>query len=145
MIDPYDTAQVRAVWERVRAARPNPISAEDFLLEAASLELERSRRCRALARQMPSLMLPARKGAQNSRFLQQLYRKLTGRGPRLYPAVAREKQPLQQTLADLKADLLRSAERYDRMAQIAPKLSAGLRHLAKENRALSRGIPGAAD
>ncbi|MBQ4566033.1 MAG: hypothetical protein IJA48_06770 [Oscillospiraceae bacterium] len=141
MIDPYDTAQVRAVWQRVRAARPNPISAEDFLLEAASLELERSCRCRALARQMPQLQFLADRLQCNSRILSQMHRKRSGKMPRLYPAVAREKLPLAHAMQQLKEELRSAAEHYDRMAQSSPELATSLQQLARENRALSRRIP----
>ena len=145
MIDPYDTERVRAVWQRVRAAHKEAISAEDFLLEAASLELERSRHCRALARQMPQLQFLAGHLERNSRFLSQMYRKHSGKSgkrPRLSPAVAREKLPFAQALGQLKGELLSWAERYDHMAQAIPELENTLRQLARENRALSRRIPG---
>ena len=142
MIDPYDTARVQAVWQRVRAAHTEEISPEDFLAEAASLELERSRRCRALARQMPQLQFLADCLQRNSRMLSQMHRKRSGRKPRLYPAVAREKQPLAHALRQLKEELRFSAERYDHMAQTIPELEKSLRQLARENRALSRRISG---
>ena len=142
MIDPYDTERVRAVWQRVRAAHKEAISAEDFLLEAASLELERSRHCRALARQMPQLQFLAGRLERNSRLLSQMYRKHSGNRPRLSPAVAREKLPFAQALGQLKGELLSWAERYDHVAQAIPELEKTLRQLARENRALSRRIPG---
>lgn len=142
MIDPYDTAQVMAVWQRVRAAHKEAISAEDFLLEAASMELERSRHCRALARQMPLLQILAGRMERNSRLLSQMYRKRSGKMPRLSPAVAREKLPFAHALVQLKEELLSAAERYDRMAQTIPELEKTLRQLARENRALSRRISG---
>ena len=142
MIDPYDTERVRAVWQRVRAAHKEAISAEDFLLEAASLELERSRHCRALARQMPQLQFLAGHLERNSRLLSQMYRKHSGKRPRLSPAVAREKLPFAQALGQLKGELLSWAERYDHVAQAIPELEKTLRQLARENRALSRRIPG---
>lgn len=142
MIDPYDTAQVMAVWQRVRAAHKEAISAEDFLLEAASMELERSRHCRALARQMPLLQILAGRMERNSRLLSQMYRKRSEKMPRLSPAVAREKLPFAHALVQLKEELLSAAERYDRMAQTIPELEKTLRQLARENRALSRRISG---
>ncbi|MBQ3103210.1 MAG: hypothetical protein IJC58_02885 [Oscillospiraceae bacterium] len=145
MIDPYDTERVRAVWQRVRAAHKEAISAEDFLLEAASLELERSRHCRALARQMPQLQFLAGHLERNSRLLSQMYQKRSGKSgkkPRLSPAVAREKLPFAQALGQLKGELLSWAERYDHVAQAIPELEKTLRQLARENRALSRRIPG---
>ena len=142
MIDPYDTERVRAVWQRVRAAHKEAISAEDFLLEAASLELERSRHCRALARQMPQLQFLAGRLERNSRLLSQMYRKRSGKRPHLSPAVAREKLPFAHALVQLKEELLSAAERYDRKAQAVPELEKNLRQLARENRALSRRIPG---
>lgn len=145
MIDPYDTERVAAVWQRVRAAHKEAISAEDFLLEAASMELERSRHCRALARQMPQLQFLAGRLERNSRLLSQMYRKSSGKSgkkPHLSPAVAREKLPFAQALGQLKGELLSWAERYDRMARTIPELEKTLRQLARENRALSRRIPG---
>ena len=142
MIDPYDTERVAAVWQRVRAAHKEAISAEDFLLEAASLELERSRHCRALARQMPQLQFLAGHLERNSRLLSQMYRKHSGKRPHLSPAVAREKLPFAQALGQLKGELLSWAERYDHVAQAIPELEKNLRQLARENRALSRRIPG---
>ena len=138
MIDPYDTAAVAAIWQRVRAARPDVPSPEAFLLEAASMELERSRRCRHFARSAPQLWAVAQQMEDHSRRLSRLYRSRTGKAPRLIPAVAREKQPLGAALEELRRELEAAAEQYLRAAGTDTRMEQLLEQLARENRKLSR-------
>ena len=149
MIDPYDRKAVEAVWRRVRQAQKPVPSAEDFLWEALSMELERSRSYRALAIRAPGfrrqLEQLAVRGERNCQRLRAVFRKPS---PRALPAVAREQLPLGQMLQQLAQDAASAASIYSDRAEQDPKLRRLLQSLAQENRrqsgillSMSRGKP----
>lgn len=124
MIDPYDTAAVMAVWQRVRRAA----SPEQSLCELCSLELERSRRCRLLARRFPGLRPVAVQMEADCRSFLQLCRRLKA-GP-ILPAVAREEKI--PTPEEFRREAAAAAERLSRAAELYPRAAKLLTQLARK-------------
>lgn len=149
MIDPYDTAAVQAVWQRVLGNRQEDRPFREELEEMIAAEQASERSYRDLAVRsgvLRSMLLRiANEEAAHGRWLQLLYRRLYGIKAQTASGRARQRMNLKQELQRAIQEELAAAQAYEKAAASRKQHSKLFNELAKEERRHSQMLQNAAN